>query len=243
MLRLSLLYLYCSYPARFILIHTHKTYIMKCLIASDSRGFALESAIRGLVASKNVQVSFVFHNVSGANIAALANELLEFPNLHTFDLVLFNAGVNNLSVRNRRGLVTHRFQTVQDLVDTVGSEMKCAHSSLLQRTNRLLLSLITGLDVDRYNAYKGRHSNSVELQAVLNEAITPLNRYIQELNISCDLVAPWTSSVVHRSNRTHFIHKYGLMYDGLHPDDTLATKWAERILTMVCRHLNVCYPK
>ena len=212
---------------------------MKCLIASDSRGFALEAAIRGLVASKNIKVTFVFHNKSGANISTLTNELLEFPDLHTFDLVLFNAGVNNLSIRSCRGLVSHIFQTVQDLVDTVGAEMKHAHKTLLHRTNRLLMSLITGLDVDRYNAHKGRHSNSVDLQTVLNEAITPLNRFIQDLNISCDLLAPWTSSVVHRSNRTHFIHKYGLMYDGLHPTDNLATKWAERILSMVCRHLNV----
>ena len=187
--------------------------------------------------------TFVFYRKSGANVANLTSALLDLPDLYTYDLVFVNAGVNNLSQRDHRGLVTHRFSTVQSLVDTVGLEVKNATTVILQKSQRLLVSLITGLDVDRYNAYKGRHSQLSELQAVLNEAIILLNRLIKDLNIKCDLVAPSTSSVVHRCNQTHFIHKYGLMYDGLHPHDTLATKWADRILTMICRHLDVHYPK
>ena len=166
---------------------------MNCLIASDSRGFKLEPAIVELADYTNLKIPIYFTNISGANIATLTEHLVDYPGFADFDLVLFNAGVNNLSTRGRNGMVSHRFIDPEQMFSSVTSEAVRACQVLRKLNPNVVFCQICGLDVDAYNASKGRFPSSLESQSTLDSTIPNINHFLQELNGEIGTAAPWRS--------------------------------------------------
>ena len=89
---------------------------MKCLIASDSRGFMLEKAFSRLPSSRCMGLTIDFVSKPGATIQSLTGQLRRHPGIRSYDLIMFNAGVNNLSFRAKSGLIHLRFDDPYALV-------------------------------------------------------------------------------------------------------------------------------
>ena len=210
---------------------------MKCLIASDSRGFMLEKAFSRLPLGRCMGLTIDFVSKPGATIQSLTAQLRRHPCIRSYDLILFNAGVNNLSFRAKNGIIHLRFDDPYALVAALMTELAEAQHVLHGLNRNVALCTISGLDVDRYNAHKGKRSCSLASQAALNKAMPHLNDAVSELNRRAGMDTPDTAGPVHSTvGGTSTNHNnYHLMYDGLHPKAPLADSWADILIIHIRR--------
>lgn len=134
-----------------------------------------------------------------------------------------------------------RFPTTNQLVTSYMERLDWAFSNLFSLHNvtgrkpMIIFPTQTGLHFATYNSYP---DNLVSpSQAILDSAITEINRNIVILNNSMAISTPFLASTVHRrlrnKNRTSFAH----LPDGCHPSEALSACWADKLYENMCVNL------
>ena len=180
-----------------------------------------------------IHVNLLFY--PGANIEQFTQHALKELQRFHYDMVLFIGGVNDLSTRGPRGRAIPKYTTHDQLVDELYEKFDRAQKQLAGWCKRVVMSLLVGLDIQRYNS-KNRvdHRDYSHYQMVLDEGLVVLNKAIASLNTDSDTLNPWVLDTVHYRTKQGYLHKYYKLSDGLHLTNTLRSRWVYKMVTSVC---------
>ena len=167
----------------------------------------------------------------GATIRSTASQVWQHMDSHPYDLILFNAGINELTRFNEEtGRYVMAFETAEAAVEhclTAYQEFELAfHQKYIH--SHMIFGTLTGMDIARY-AYT-QDKDPVH-QLVINDTVRILNRELNNINERNWVPTCWLGSHVHRNRRRGMTtNYYDQLSDGLHPTDMLLDLWAQDIV-------------
>lgn len=91
---------------------------------------------------------------------------------------------------------------------------------------------IIGIDMNKYNRMPG----AADCKSSINTAILEVNRRIAHSNQSEGMPHQYFTTKVHKWVDGTCVHRYSLLYDGLHPSKTVLKHWIKTIHQM---HLTI----
>lgn len=191
------------------------------LVISDSRGVPVIRRID--------DPNIICKAVRGARLqdmAGLADQLIA---AHHPKTCLILAGVNNMTVRNRRtrsvSLVYYDpFELANHiirLINRIRSRLISTHPQV-----RFAIGGIIGIDLNHYNGLEGFSP----YQWIVDEAIRQINAYVRLLNQQARLYHPRLTTKVHTYYRGKPKNQYRLLHDGLHLGEIVIGSWVRNII-------------
>lgn len=193
------------------------------LVVTDSRGVKL-----GPLYSETYNEDVRIFSYPGASLTKLV--------LHAFTLVqqikprlmIIMGGINDLTILNHETRrVSLRFTTPTSYVDHIMSVIYSARVLMRNEFPNTLLSFagITGMDLNKYN----RLSGAADCQSSINATILEVNRQIAQSNFTANMPHAYFTTKVHKWMDGTCLHRYSLLYDGLHPSETVLKHWIKNI--------------
>ena len=154
-----------------------------CLIIMDSRGRGMQNILVGDVKDTALPIHVNLLFFSGADIEQLTQHALKELQRFHYDMVMFVGGVNDLSTRGPRGRAMPKYTTHDHLVADMFDKFDRAQKQLAGWCKRVVMSLLVGLDIHRYNSRnRVDHRDYSHFQKVLDEGLVVLNKAIASLN-------------------------------------------------------------
>ena len=180
-----------------------------------------------------IHVNLLFY--PGANIAQLTQHaLVELQRFH-YDMILFIGGVNDLTDKGHRGRAVPKYNSQDRLVEEMFDKFERARNSLGGWCRRVVMSLLVGLDLQRYNSRNRIDSRDYShYQQVIDQGLVILNKAIASLNMDAESPNPWVLDTVHYRTRWGYVHKYYKLSEGLHLSKTLRNRWVYKMVCAVC---------
>ena len=126
------------------------------------------------------------------------------------------------------------YNNISDLVDSMDDMFTALKSKLQAKVPKVVICHLVGLDILRYNIEKeGRNplllTDYRRLQTIINDSIPFINRAIDSMNMSSNLIGPWIEDTVHANINGKRVHKYLRLHDGLHPSISTKILWAKKL--------------
>lgn len=228
---------YLSCIVSFLLLLFHflgreivEIFIMLTVVLTDSRGRYLDT----LLDDENILVSFY----SGATLAFIAEQALEVISRHRPDMIIIMAGINDLTILNR---TTRRVRLISNnsraMIDQLIESINLAKSRIISVFPEVHVAIggIIGLELNKYNHRHGVSSH----QWIIDDTITAINAYINQVNQDSGLPNLRLTSKVHTWRKGLRKNLYSRLHDGLHPGDVVLNSWANqlRIFHYKCENL------
>lgn len=88
------------------------------------------------------------------------------------------------------------------------------------------------MDFNKYLGIPG----AADFQSVIDTSILDVNRLIAHSNYEAGVPHSYFTTKVHKWTDGTCLHRYSLLYDGLHPSDTVLKHWVKNIHQM---HVNI----
>ena len=211
------------------------------LILADSRLKTFNNYLSFVVQREKLPVNIEIKVVRGGRMEHMKELGLSVLGNEAYHLVIVAAGVNDLTVLNKRTCtVSPVFDDLGHLVDTITDKLHDLKNSLMACTQYLIICQITGIDMNTFN--KGRTEHRV-LQDIINGGVRYVNRVVCSINEENAMIPPWIFSDIHVYDKKEqkYIDKYIKFSDGLHPDDLLLMRWAEAFVKCITINLKNCY--
>ena len=200
------------------------------LLIIDSRGRNIEPLLDHFIILLGADAKFSVLMKVGARIHELVYVALHLLQSHSFDMIFFMGGVNNLSCKHSR-CITPTYTDVPNLVDHMFDNFTWAYYKLKPHCKKVVLCHLIGLNFAMYNQFKwSQCCQYPDEQSVVNEGVILVNQAITMMNQDNGVVAPWTQDTVHNLVNGRRVHRYNKLYDGLHPSNELMTQWAKLIV-------------
>ena len=206
----------------------------KILLIMDSRGTNLKDIMEEAV-NKYVPNSVVeLLAVRGANLQSIETKALAELSSHDYDQAYIFLGVNNITKPYFEKQILLNYDCIPDLVDTMDDMFTALKSKLLRKVPKVIVCHLVGLDILRYNIEKqGRNplllTNYRKLQTIIDDSIPIINRAIDSMNMSSNVIGPWIEDTVHANINGKRVHKYLRLHDGLHPSLSTKKIWAKKL--------------
>lgn len=199
------------------------------LIITDSRGVPLGDMLR--------DISTMDYHVASFPGATLSRLVCKAPDLIYRlkpNTVIFLGGINDLTMLDRSTkTVTLRFSTPEIYIKHI-SDTILAAGILFYREfpdiNFVFGGLI-GIDISTYN----KCPCDPAAQELVNRSIIGVNRKIKELNEAAGVPHVYFSAKVHRWEKGICIHRYHLLFDGLHLRFGVLKFWVQQIVKIHTR--------
>ena len=211
------------------------------LILADSRLRDFNNYLSFAIQQEKLPVEVEIKVVRGGQLDHMKELGLSVLENESYHLVLVAAGVNDLTILNKRTRnVSPVFDDLGHLVDTITDRLHDVKNSLMACTQYLIICQIPGMDMNTFN--KGRTEHYL-LQDVINGGIRYVNRVVCSINEENAMIPPWIFSDIHVYDKKQqkYIDKYVKFSDGLHPDDLLLMRWAEAFAKCIQINLRNCY--
>lgn len=214
--------------------------MVSALFIADSRGRGLEPAMAQIFSP--AEYAIVWRN----GLSLLDTPNFAYQSICDLEpsLIYILAGICDLTRISCRDPWTAalRLPTVDQLVESYLLNMDWAFSCLfsihtvLGYKPMIIFPTQTGLHFATYNSYP---DNLVSpSQAILDDAITNINRNIVTQNSNMAISTPFLASTVHKrlrhKNRTSYSH----LADGCHPTEALSACWADKLYENMCVNLD-----
>ena len=206
----------------------------KILLIMDSRGTnfkdIMEEAVNKYVPNAVVELLAV----RGANLQSIETKALAELSSHSYDQAYILLGVNNITKLYFEKQILLNYNNIPDLVDEMDDMFTTLKSKLLEKVPKVVICHLVGLDILRYNIEKkGRNplllTDYSKLQTIIDDSIPFINRAIDSMNMSSNLIGPWIEDTVHANINGKRVHKYLRLYDGLHPSISTKKLWAKKL--------------
>ena len=131
------------------------------------------------------------------------------------------------------------YDNIPDLVDTMDDLYTTLKTNLQKKVHKVIVCHLVGLDLLSCNiAKQGQNplliADYPNMQSIIDEAIPILNRSIDSMNMSSDLVGPWIEDTIHSNINGERVHKYLRLYDELHPSAATKKLWAKKLPRHFC---------
>lgn len=184
------------------------------LVVTDSRGAHLPPLYN---ATYNEDVRIFFY--PGASLTKLVLHALSLIEQVKPRLMIVMGGINDLTLRNHEtGRVSLRFTTL-NFVDHIMAIIDSVRILVRNEFPNTLLSFagIIGMDLNKYNRLTG----AADCQSNIDTAILEVNRRIAHNNQAAGMPHSYFTTKVHKWTGGACVHRYSLLYDGLHPADTV----------------------
>lgn len=146
-------------------------------------------------------------------------------------LMIVMGGINDLTILDRdTGRVSLRFVEPMKYVEHIMAIINSARVLMGNEFPNTLLSFagIIGMDLNKYNRIPG----AADCQTCINTAILEVNRQIACNNQSGGMPHQYFTTKVHKWVDGTCLHRYSLLYDGLHPAETVLKHWIKTIHLM-----------
>ena len=193
----------------------------KILLIMDSRGTnfkdIMEEAVNKYVPNAVVELLAV----RGANLQSIETKALAELSSHNYDQAYIFLGVNNITKPYFEKQILLNYDCIPDLVDTMDDMLTVLKAKLLRKVPKVIVCHLVGLDILRYNIEKqGRNplllTDYRKLQTIIDDSIPIINRAIDSMNMSSNVIGPWIEDIVHANINGKRVHKYLRLHDGLH---------------------------
>ena len=143
-------------------------------------------------------------------------------------------GVNNITKLYSEKQILLNYNNIPDLVDSMDDMLTALKSKLQEKVPKVVVCHLVGLDILRYNfEKKGRNplllTDYCRLQMIIDESIPFINRAIDSMNMSSNLIGPWIEDTIHANINGKRVHKYLRLHDGLHPSISTKKLWAKKL--------------
>lgn len=206
------------------------TRIYHILIVGDSRLRNFERYFENL----SLNLSFTVRCIPGARIEELGLCIRASISYETnFDLVLLIGGINDVTKIKYRPTrhATLRYLSKRRTCSWVMSQLRdVVNKTRVISTIPVVVATLPGMSLINYSP--NEWYRLIDLQSTLDSAIVEINRQIRGLNRMNGFLTPNMAYPVHRcaGSRGRYYAHYAYLPDGLHPGDTLMTRWAQQII-------------
>ena len=199
----------------------------------DPRGTGFDPIIKKLLTNNSPSVKTM--DVRGANLQTIEKKAIEELKQNGYEQTYIMLGVNNLTKLFHRKQIILNFDNIPELVNTMDDMFTQLKLKLQPHTPKVIVCHLIGLDILTYNLSRKGNDNLIvadypSMQATINEAIPFINRAIDSMNISSNLIGPWLEDTIHANINGKKVHKYLRLGDGLHPDDVTKKLWAKKLI-------------
>lgn len=200
------------------------------LVVTDSRGIKL-APLYSATYNEDVRI----FSYPGATLTKLVLHALNLIQHVKPRLMIIMGGINDLTIRNlETSKVSLKFGTPMAYVEHIMSIINSTRVLVGNEFPNTLLSFagIIGMDLNKYNRLPG----AADCQSSINSAILEVNRMNANSNQMAGSPHSYFTTKVHKWVDGTCLHRYSLLYDGLHPNDTVLKHWSETIHQM---HLTI----
>ena len=216
----------------------------RILIIMDSRGIGFEEILKQTLMAKHqhqMQVTVKVLAVSGANLQSIESKAIDELSKYRYDQVFVMLGINNITKRFYQKEVILEFENVPDLVDSLDNMYTSLKTKLQPYAPNIIICQLVGLDILMYNLEKMGPNDLLiadypRMQQIVNEAMSFVNRSIDSMNISSNVIGPWIEDTIHANINGSKVHKYLRLYDGLHPDKPTKWIWAKKLAKAIIKN-------
>lgn len=199
-------------------------------VVSDSRGAKLAPLYNE---SYNEDVRIFFY--PGASLTKLVFHAVSLIQHVKPRLMIIMGGINDLTILNRDTRhVSLKFVNPTAYADHIIEIINAARVLVGNEFPNTLLSFagIIGMDLKKYNRMPG----AADCQTSINAAMLDVNKRIADNNHSAGVPHMYFTTKVHKWVEGTCQHRYSLLYDGLHPSETVLKHWIKTIHQM---HLTI----
>ena len=204
------------------------------LLLMDSRGSGFETILKKILVTSPQRPNVKILDVRGANLQSIEKEAIAELKQHDYDQTYIMLGVNNFTKVFSRKQIIMAFDNVPDAVDSMDNMFTRLKTNLQPYTPKVIVCHLIGLDILVYNLSRmGRNDLLIAdypyMQSIINDSISYINRAIDSMNISSQLIGPWLEDTIHANINGKKTNKYLRLKDGLHPDDNTKKLWAIKL--------------
>ena len=127
------------------------------------------------------------------------------------------------------------FNNVPELVDTMDDMYTALKAKLQPYSHRVIVCHLVGLDILTHNISRQKNDGLLivdypQMQRIVNKAMSFINRSIDSINMSSNVIGPWIEDTIHANIHGKKVHKYLGLHDGLHPDTNTLKLWAKKLM-------------
>ena len=206
----------------------------KILLITDSRGLNFEPILKKAMLKLSPVISIKVLAVRGANLKTIEDQAVRELAVNDYDQTYIILGINNLTKFWGHKQVILAFDNMPMLVDTMDDLYTDLKLKLQKYSPRIIVCHLLGMDILTYNLSKISWGPLIiadypSMQEIINTSITCINRSIDSMNISSNVIGPWLEDTIHTSIKGKKVNKYLRLYDGLHPDATTKKLWAKKL--------------
>ena len=204
------------------------------LLIMDSRGMNFETMLQKIVCKLSPTINVKLLAIRGANLDSIENRAVHELTSHQYQQAYIMLGVNNITKLFFSKQITLAFDNIPDIVDTMDNKLTHLKLKLLTKVPKVIVCHLVGVDILMYNIEK-KGSNTLliadypGMQKIIDEAMPLINRAIDSMNMSSNLVGPWIEDTIHSNINRKRVHKYLRLYDGLHPSPPTKKLWAKKL--------------
>ena len=193
--------------------------ITKVMVMMDSRGTDIEPKIKEDLRTRypnfSGSIDITVRVMRGAKIENIVKKMDEkFKNYCRYDIIYVMVGVNNLTNKDKHGLVSPNYENVPDLIESLNDKMTSLKKCLQHRAKFVVICQIVGINIDNYNQFHNEGRWYFE-QKVIDQAMPLLAHTINCINRNEKLFSPWLTNTIHEFVNHKLYHKYAKLRDGL----------------------------
>ena len=205
------------------------------LLITDSRGLGFESILKELLKEYPTKPHVKILAARGANLKSIEEEAVKELSLNRYDQAYVMLGVNDLTKFWMSKQIILAYDNIPELVDEMDNSYTSLKTKLSYFCPTIIVCHLIGLDILRYNLSKTSKTPLIiadypQMQKIIDGSITYINRAIDSMNISSNVVGPWLEDTIHTAIKGKKGHKYMRLYDGLHPDKITKNLWAKKLV-------------
>ena len=206
----------------------------KVILITDSQGLNFESILKEATFKLSPSMDVNVLAVRGANLLSIEDTATKELATNRYDQAYIMLGVNNLTKFWDFKQVILAFDNIPALVNEMDNMYTHLKSKLQKYTPCVVVCHLIGMDILTYNISKTQRAPLIvadypKMQGIINDSITYINRSIDSMNISSQVVGPWLEDTVHTSIKGKKVNKYLRLHDGLHPDAPTKKLWAKKL--------------
>ena len=186
----------------------------------DSRGIEFNSSLQKILENQLPSPKVKILAVRGANLQTIESRAIAELKNHGYDQTYIMLGVNNMSKLYYRKQIILAYDNVPELVNSLDDMFTMLKSKLQPYSPRVIVCHLLGLDILTYNISRMGNNDLLvadypSMQAIINTSMSHINRAIDSMNMSSNLIGPWLEDTLHANINGKKVYKYLRLRNGL----------------------------
>ena len=182
-------------------------------------------------------IDITVQTLGGARIVNILSKMdARFQDNLRYDFIYTFVGVNNITFKVGKGKVVPAFESLPELIEELTDKYTTLKGNLKNRANKVVISQIVGIDIDKYNGYydQGRW---FYYQKEVDTAMPILVHAINFINKSSNVMGPWITGSIHDYVNHKLYSRYAKLKNGLHPTESTRNVWAKRFVEAIIKNV------